>query len=388
MLNNGGTNLAGGIGLFTGSDGYKVQHNAICGNFSAEYGGAMTAFGYMSNPGGTNGGTIAGNTIWFNSSYDEGGAVMLAGELPATPTGLSPGTGAATIDSNVIDANLASDDGGGIRLLQVSGTHVTKADPQTITITNNTITNNVSAHEGGGIALDDAPFVNIVDNTVAGNLTTATAVTSDGQPAPAGLATGPNSDPLMARLVSSGSLTAFSLIRTTGQSTFSKPVLLDNVFNDNRAGTFVGGYVYGIGGTLPNGMDNSVDPWDMGVVGDPGLLHPVSSVLQTTTGTDGGVNVTFTDTAGFKDPSPELTVRCSPRGPTRPSGKPPSSRRCCRPGCARTTTSRARARQRTAAVQRARRRPWAPRRCSASPSRGTSRSAPRRATSTTSSDRP
>ena len=276
VLNNGGTNLAGGIGLFTGSDGYKVRHNAICGNFSAEYGGAMTAFGYMSNAGGSNGGTIAGNTIWFNSSYDEGGAVMLAGELPATPTGLSPGTGAATIDANVIDANLASDDGGGIRLLQVSGSHVTKADPQTIAITNNTITNNVSAHEGGGIALDDAPFVTIVDNTVAGNMTTATAVTSDGLPAPAGLATGPNSDPLMARLSSSGSLTAFSLVRTVnGQSTFSKPVLLDNVFNDNRAGTYVGGYVYGIGGTLPDGSDNSVDPWDMGVVGDPGLLHPV-----------------------------------------------------------------------------------------------------------------
>lgn len=309
VLNNGGTNLAGGIGLFTGSDGYVVRHNAICGNFSAEYGGALTAFGYMSNPAGSNGGTIAGNTIWFNSSYDEGGAVMLAGELPATPTGLSPGTGAATIDTNVIDANLASDDGGGIRLLQVSGSHVSKADPQTIAITNNTITNNVSAHEGGGIALDDAAFVTIVDNTVAGNLTTATAVTSDGLPAPAGLATGPNSDPLMAKLTSSGlSASAFALVKVNGQSTFSKPVLLDNVFNDNRAGTFVGGYVYGIGGTLPDGSANSVDPWDMGVVGDPGLLHPVSSVLQTTLGTDGGSNVTVTDTAGFVDPTPELTV--------------------------------------------------------------------------------
>lgn len=309
VLNNGGTNLAGGIGLFTGSDGYKVQHNAICGNFSAEYGGALTAFGYMSNPSGSNGGTISGNTVWFNSSYDEGGAIMLAGELPATPTGLSPGTGAATIDSNVIDANLASDDGGGIRLLQVAGTHVTKADPQTITITNNTISNNVSAHEGGGIALDDAPFVNIVDNTVVGNMTTATAVTSDGQPAPAGLSTGPNSDPLMARLNSSG-LSGFALVKVANQSTFSKPVLLDDVFNDNRAGTFLGGYVYGIGGTLPDGSANSTDTWDMAVVGGQAgdSLHPVSSVLQTSTGTDGGQNVTITDTVGFVDPTPELTV--------------------------------------------------------------------------------
>ena len=91
----------------------------------------------------------------------------------------------------------------------------------------------------------------------------------------------------MARLNSTG-LTGFSLVRTNGQATFSKPVLLDNVFNDNRAGTYIGGYVYGIGGTLPDGSTNSVDPWDMAVVGGPGSLHPVGGLVQTTTGTDGG----------------------------------------------------------------------------------------------------
>ncbi|WP_374971272.1 IPT/TIG domain-containing protein [Terrabacter sp. BE26] len=308
VLNNGGTNLAGGIGLFTGSDGYKVQHNAICGNFSAEYGGAVTAFGYQANRrSGASGGTISGNTVWFNSSYDEGGAIMLAGELPATPTGLSPGTGPVTVDGNVIDANIASDDGGGIRLLQVAGSHVTKADPQWITISNNTVTNNVSAHEGGGVALDDAPFVKFVNNTVAGNMTTATAVTSDGQPAPAGLSTGPNSDQLMARLNSSGS-NGFSTSQTAGQASFSNPVLLNDVFNDNRAGTFVGGYVYGIGGPLPDGTANTTDHWDMGVVGGPGLLHPIGSVIQTSTGADAGVQTKVTDTPGLVDPTPELTV--------------------------------------------------------------------------------
>ena len=304
VLNNGGTNLAGGIGLFTGSDGYKVAHNAICGNFSAEYGGALTAFGYQANRSANNGGTIKGNTVWFNSSYDEGGAIMLAGELPPTPTGLTPGTGSVTVDGNVIDANIASDDGGGIRLLQVAGSHVTRNDPQWITITNNTLTNNVSAHEGGGVALDDAPFVKFVGNTVAGNMTTATAVTSDGQPAPAGLSTGANSDVLMARLNS----TAFSGTRTLGQATFSNPVLLDDVFNDNRAGTYVGGYVYGIGGTLPDGTANTTDLWDMGVVDDPGLLHPIGSVVQTTTGTDNGAQTKVIDAPGFVDPTPELTV--------------------------------------------------------------------------------
>lgn len=305
ILNNGGTNLAGGIGLFTGSDGYTVTRNAICGNFSAEYGGALTAFGYQSHTGThAKGGTVSNNAVWFNSSYDEGGAIMLAGELPADPALLSEGTGPATIDANVIDANLASDDGGGIRLLQASGSHITKTNPETITITNNTVSNNVSAHEGGGIALDDAAFVNIVDNTVVGNITTATAVTSDGQPAPAGLSTGPNSDALMARLNS----TDFASNRVNGQSTFSNPALLDDVFNDNRAGTFIGGYVYGIGGTLPDGTANWTDHWDLGVVGGPGALHPAYSVLQTAQGTDGGDHVVISDTPGFKDPTPDLTV--------------------------------------------------------------------------------
>ncbi len=279
IRDNGGTNLAGGIGLFAGSDNYQVTYNAICGNFSAEYGGAISAFGWNATVGGAVG-TIKGNRIWFNASYDEGGGIMIAGELPPVPTQLSPGTGPVIIDGNVIQANLASDDGGGIRLLQVSGSHVTKADPGTITITNNTVANNVSAHEGGGIALDDAVFVNISHNTVAKNLTTATAVTSDGQPAPAGLSTAANSDLLQARLQNTTYFPAGPL----GTTMFSKPTLFNDVFWDNRAGTFSGGYVTGIGGTLPDGSANTVDTWDMGVTDIAGTLTPTNSVVKDTTG--------------------------------------------------------------------------------------------------------
>ncbi len=302
IRDNGGTNLAGGIGIFAGSPGYLVTHNAICGNFSAEYGGAMTAYGYQSTaPGsrGPQGGTITNNTIWFNSSYDEGGAVMLAGELPNDPTKLSEGTGPALIDGNVISMNLSSDDGGGIRLLQASGSHVSRSNPETISITNNTVTNNVSAHEGGGIALDDAVFVQVVNNTIAKNLTTATAITSDGQPAPAGLSTALNSEPLQARLRNA---VLFPGSQTLASTTFSKPVLLNDVFWDNRAGTFQGGWVFGISNKLPDGSSDTVNNWDMGIVGDPGLLHPVGSVIQTTQGTDGGETTTVTDTPGLKDP--------------------------------------------------------------------------------------
>ena len=79
IVTNGGTNLAGGIGLFAGADGYEVTGNDICGNFSAEYGGGVSVYGYSPN------GTIHHNRICFNHSYDEGGGIMIAGELPADP---------------------------------------------------------------------------------------------------------------------------------------------------------------------------------------------------------------------------------------------------------------------------------------------------------------
>jgi hypothetical protein len=209
---------------------------------------------------------------------------MIAGELPSDPNKLSDGSGPVTIDANVIQANLASDDGGGIRLLQTSGDHITAADPQTIRITNNTIANNVSAHEGGGIALDDAASVDIVNNTVAKNLTTATAVTSDGLPAPAGLSTASNSKPLNDKLSSFQGGSSTSLSRTS----FSKPTLFNNVFWDNRAGSFSGGIVTGIGGTLPDGTVNTVNVWDMGVADGSGVLTPTYSVFAPYTGLPAG----------------------------------------------------------------------------------------------------
>lgn len=304
IRDNGGTNLAGGVGLFTGSDGYQVTGNAICGNFSAEYGGAVSAFGYQSHSasvssGAARGGVISKNRIWFNASYDEGGAVMIAGELPADPANLSEGSGPVTINANVIQTNLANDDGGGIRLLQTSGSHITKANPETIVITNNTIANNVSAHEGGGIALDDAAFVNIVNNTIVKNLTTATAVTSDGSAAPAGLSTGANSAPLQARLATASLFQGSNVLAAT---LFSKPTILNDVFWDNRAGNFLGGFVYGIADTLPDGSPDTINNWDMGVTDGSGLLSPLNSVIQTTTGIVSSPTNAVTDTPGLVAP--------------------------------------------------------------------------------------
>ncbi len=92
IIANGGTNLAGAIGLFTGTNGYRIDHNDICGNFSAEYGGGISHFGLSGGPGNTN--QIDHNQIWENTSYNEGAGIMIAGQDTPTDSNLvSPGAG-------------------------------------------------------------------------------------------------------------------------------------------------------------------------------------------------------------------------------------------------------------------------------------------------------
>ena len=260
VINNAGTNQAGGIGIFAGADNYQVTHNDICGNFSAEYGGGVSHVGLSNN------GSIDNNRIYFNQSYDEGGGVMVAGALPATTTALSPGAGAVKIYNNLIQSNLANDDGGGIRFLM--------AGNFPMDVYNNFIVNNVSTHEGGGIALNDTPDVRFFNNTVMKNLTTDTAVTAlAGTPAPAGLATSANSEQLQATL-------------PVGSPVFSNPLLFNNLFWDNRAGSRALSNVSGLG-------DADADRWDMGVSDVAGQLSPTNSLLQSNS--HGGIDASATN---------------------------------------------------------------------------------------------
>jgi hypothetical protein len=245
IIHNAGTNLAGGVALFAGADRYEVAFNDLCGNFSAEYGGGMTAYGLSPN------GKIHDNRVYFNESYDEGGGIMIAGQLPADPATLSPGSGPVDVYNNLIQNNLANDDGGGLRFLM--------AGNFPINVYNNMIVNNVSTHEGGGIGLNDAPNVRVYNNTIAKNLTTATAVTSLGFPAPAGLSTSANSDMLQATL-------------PAGSPSFSNPLLFNNIFWDNRAGTRSGGTVTGL-------SDADANVLDFGVADGTGTLSVDASNL-------------------------------------------------------------------------------------------------------------
>lgn len=256
ILANGGTNLAGAIGIFDGAERYEVANNDICGNYSTEYGGGISHYGYSPL------GRIHNNRIYFNHSMDEGGGVMIAGELPPnSATTLSPGTGPVDIYSNIIQANLSNDDGGGLRFLM--------AGNFPFNVYNNFFVNNVSTHEGGGISLNDAPDVRFFNNTVMKNLTTATAITSNGQPAPAGLSTSLNSDLLQASL-------------RPDAPVFSNPLMFNNIFWDNRAGSWDGGGIAGLG---LEGDPNPINNWDVGTGGNTHLLQPTNSLLQTSYGT-------------------------------------------------------------------------------------------------------
>ena len=278
IVANSGTNLAGALGIFSGAKNYTVTGNDFCGNFSAEYGGAISHYGR------SDGGTISKNRIYYNQGYDEGGGIMVAGALPANNSSLSPGAGSVTIDSNTLISNQSNDDGGGIRFLMAGNF------PDMVS--NNIIANNLSTHEGGGVALDDAPQVTLANNTIVKNITTGTAATNaaisppganpsnpgDVRPAnAAGLSTGGNSSLLQATLAD-------------GSPNWSKPVLVNNIFADNRAGWAELPTTVNANESLIHGIGDPADPvktiqrWDVGVSTADGLCNAYVKATVASTG--------------------------------------------------------------------------------------------------------
>ena len=264
---NGGSNLAGGVGLFDGTNGYEVDHNDICGNFSAEYGGGLSHYG-LSNPTAAHPtSSIHDNRIWFNRAYDEGGGIIVAGEAQADVNLLSPGSGRVDIYNNLVQGNLSDDDGGGLRFL-MAGDHQ-------INVYNNIIANNVAAHEGGGVALDDTTNLRFFNNTVMKNLTTATAQT-------AGVANGP-APAAPAGLSDSGNSALLQAELSPGHAEYGDPLMFNNIFWDNRAGNrVIDGNTFRVDG-LGTAGPGDITLWDMGVVDALGPLHPTNSVLNENT---------------------------------------------------------------------------------------------------------
>jgi len=188
---------AGGATICTGSDFYKFNYNWVCGNLSTGDGGGVGHVGYSYN------GDIEHNWIIFNQSTNptipaNGGGLLVMGAPDADPTcgattdqdcipapsSITPsdGTGPGlVINGNLILGNSAeSGSGGGVMFQQVNGTDVlawptTPSKWNSVSFTNNIVANNVAGWDGAGISLLDSLEVNIVNNTVISNDTTASS---------------------------------------------------------------------------------------------------------------------------------------------------------------------------------------------------------------------
>jgi uncharacterized repeat protein (TIGR01451 family) len=246
----GSGGAGGGVSICTGTDGYSVDHNWICGNISASDGGGIGHIGF------SQGGKIASNKILFNQSFQQtssthGGGIVVTGEPPLAGA-LTLGTGNLSIDANLIRGNFAEGGhGGGIRLQQVNGADVAlhpNAPGQwfSVSVTNNMIDNNVAGYAGGGISLADTLVSKVDNNTVSANDSVgiagsvlaggvplpgaSTGVAGTGKPSPAGISSDPTSAALMAVV---GPLP--DLVLTKSQKAISAPELINNIVWKNRS---------------------------------------------------------------------------------------------------------------------------------------------------------
>jgi hypothetical protein len=299
MQNGSLEGAGGGIALYTGSSGYQVRENTVCGNFSMSDGGGIGHLGL------SDGGTIANNAILFNQNFNQGvgvsgGGVFIGGSAPIAPNVLSSGAGNVSVLANLIQGNQAgAGDGGGIRAQFVNGTDVRAGNGGTravgqwhrLDLYNNIVVDNMAGLAGGGISLQDTTRAFIVHNTVANNDSTATvgAVYSVTQgrstPQPAGIVSRAHSVALKA--VFDDPDTPNGIRNARGA--YSAPDRLgNNIVWRNRS------FYWEIDDTtmpatfglrpVVNPDGSGADYWDFAVLGtaNPACLAPVNSVLTAT----------------------------------------------------------------------------------------------------------
>ena len=227
---------AGGVSIATGADYYKFTNNWVCGNLSSGDGGGFSHIGFIKN------GDVEHNTIIFNQSTNpsittNGGGLLVMGAPDADPTTcgvatdldcvpppatITPSDGSGPglkINANLILGNAAdSGSGGGLRLQHINGTDVLNIPSvgngrnrspacsadlgatgncywNSVNVTNNIIVNNVAGWDGGGVSMVDALAVNVVNNTIASNDSTASSGTLlQSLFAPLASATGPTTN--------------------------------------------------------------------------------------------------------------------------------------------------------------------------------------------------
>lgn len=289
-VNGGNGGSGGGLSLNHGTDKYKVTENYICGNYSQGHGAGIGHYGLSDN------GLIEDNTIIFNQNFNQGlpvsgGGISILGAPNLNPTGgLVDGAGSVNIVSNLIQANNAgAGDGAGISLSAVNGADITQRSVSRwhrIDLLNNIIVNNVAGFAGGGIAMKDSALVNMVNNTIANNDSTATA----GLAFPAGSPNTSVKQPagivsyIHSADIEAGIRSGAARDRYRG---FSNPSMINNIIWHNRSFNFqidpiqdppVFGLVPDIGAGQPAVFN------DLGVLGIAGSFDPQFSDLTDSTG--------------------------------------------------------------------------------------------------------
>ncbi len=377
---------AGGVAFCSGADNYQFNYNWVCGNLSTGDGAGVTHMGFSWD------GQIQHNTILFNQATNpttpsNGGGLLIGNSPdtdPACPAGsepdadcalafsTAPGDGVGRnllINANLIMGNAAeAGSGGGIRFQGVNGTEVGTFpnNPErwyTVTVTNNIITNNVAGWDGGGVSLQDAIGVNLINNTISSNDSTASSGALFGaffapeassptpcprdasgastrcvpasDPQPAGISSGRHSAELLASLPTNITCPVGHGVGGTGTGgrvngacrTVSYPILYNDVLWQNRA--FNIDYVLPATGSgsqqstvtlVPSPATGEIaatgqcfasfpatNYWDLGLRGDHGATNhasgftfsPQSSVLTSIAGYPGGAAGFKVNTASF-----------------------------------------------------------------------------------------
>lgn len=299
-VNGGGNSFGGGISLNHGADRYAVTSNYICGNFTAGSGGGIGHYGR------NNRGLIANNSILFNQSFNQGSPVSGGGIYVGGGAGingqLTAGSGHVVIDSNLIQGNNSgAGDGGGIRLANVNGQDAAgnRGQWSRIRVLNNMIVNNVAGFAGGGISLQDTARLDIINNTIANNDSTATSGDAFCNSI-TGLCDPNTSSPRIAGIVSYSHTSGLANLIAAGPLSngaknrygfFSNPQRLqNNIIWQNRSFYFaidasVNPPVYGLIPDINGGGAPVFD--DLGVVGVARSLDPRNSILTDTTGYHG-----------------------------------------------------------------------------------------------------
>jgi hypothetical protein len=370
---------AGGVAFCTGADNYQFNFNWVCGNLSTGDGAGVSQMGFVWN------GSIQHNTILFNQSTNpttpsNGGGLLIMSAPDTDPTcpgepdadcshafgtvgdGIGPGL---VINANLILGNAAeAGSGGGIRFQGVNGAEVgffptTPSSWFSVNVTNNIITNNVAGWDGGGVSLQDSIGVNLINNTIVSNDSTASSGTLFGaffapeassptpcprdaqgasircvplsDPQPAGLSSGGHSAEFLASLPASITCPPGHPLNAANPNlgvvngacrAVSFPSLYNDVFWQNRAFNIVvtnpsAGEQQATVTLVPalnqTSTGQCVAPptgstyWDIGLRGDHGptdhssgyTFQPKASVLTNITGYPGGPTGFRANTASF-----------------------------------------------------------------------------------------